>query len=124
MGGGGAACPSQSWHGDGGPLVPVRRLTERQQSQDTGWDIDRLEPEGSCRIETHCQRLCYHQRLPASEGGRGLGWGGGGGIEWEGEMERLGEKMEMPLYQNVKEEGCVGQYSDDSVCVGVRFSCI
>lgn len=104
------------------PVRWVRRLTERQQSQDTGWDIDRLEPEGSCRIETHCQRLCYHQRLPASEGGRGLG--GGGGVEWEGEMERLGEKMEMSLYQNVKEGDCVvGQYSDDSVCVGVRFLC-
>lgn len=83
--GGGWWCPSLSWHGDGGPLVPVRRvrrLTERQQSQDAGWDIDRLEPEGSCRIETHCQRLCYHQRLPASEGGRegsGVWWWWGGG---------------------------------------------
>lgn len=35
-------------------------------------------------------------------------------------MERFGEKMEISLYPNVKEEGCaVGQYSDDSVCVGV-----
>lgn len=50
----------------------VRRLTEPQQSQDAAWDIDRLEPEGSCRIGTHCQRLGYHHRLPASEGGRGI----------------------------------------------------
>lgn len=58
------------------PLVQlqwVRRLTEPQQSQDAAWDIDRLEPEGSCRIGTHCQRLCYHHRLPASKGGRGKG---------------------------------------------------
>ncbi|KAI9530876.1 hypothetical protein NQZ68_000367 [Dissostichus eleginoides] len=56
------------------PLVRlqwVRRLTEPQQSQYAAWDIDRLEPEGSCRIGTHCQRLGYHQRLPASQGGRG-----------------------------------------------------
>lgn len=56
------------------PLVRlqwVRRLTEPQQSQDAAWDIDRLEPEGSCRIGTHCQRLGYHHRLPASQGGRG-----------------------------------------------------
>lgn len=39
-------------------------------SQDAAWDIDRLEPEGSCRIGTQCQRLCYHHRLPASEEGR------------------------------------------------------
>lgn len=49
----------------------ARRLTEPHQSQDAAWDIDRLEPEGSCRIGTHCQRLGYHHRLPASEGGRG-----------------------------------------------------
>lgn len=42
-------------------------------SQDAAWDIDRLEPEGSCRIGTQCQRLCYHHRLPASEGGRVMG---------------------------------------------------
>lgn len=57
------------------PLVRlqwVRRLTEPQQSQDAAWDIDRLEPEGSCRIGTHCQRLGYHHRLPASEGRRGI----------------------------------------------------
>lgn len=57
------------------PLVRlhwVRRLTEPQQSQDAAWDIDRLEPEGSCRIGTHCQRLGYHHRLPASEGRRGV----------------------------------------------------
>lgn len=61
------------------PLVRlqwVRRLTEPQQSQDAAWDIDRLEPEGSCRIGTHCQRLGYHHCLP---GGRGY------------KMERLGE---------------------------------
>lgn len=54
------------------PLVRlqwVRRLTEPQQSQDAAWDIDRLEPEGSCRIGTHCQRLGYH-RLPACLQGR------------------------------------------------------
>lgn len=39
-------------------------------SQGAAWDIDRLEPEGSCRIGTQCQRLCYHHRLPASKGGR------------------------------------------------------
>lgn len=52
----------------------VRRLTEPQQSQDAAWDIDRLEPEGSCRIGTHRQRLGYHHRLPASEGGRAIRW--------------------------------------------------
>eukprot|EP00064_Thunnus_orientalis_P009074 superscaffoldBa00001130_g9097 len=57
------------------PLVRLqwaRRLTEPQQSQDAAWDIDRLEPEGSCRIGTDCQRLGYHHRLPASEGGRSI----------------------------------------------------
>lgn len=57
------------------PLVRLqwaRRLTEPQQSQDAAWDIDRLGPEGSCRIGTHCQRLGYHHRLPALEGGRGV----------------------------------------------------
>lgn len=57
------------------PFVPLqwaRRLTEPQQSQDAAWDIDRLEPEGSCRIGTHCQRLGYHHCLPALEGGRGV----------------------------------------------------
>ena len=49
----------------------VRRLTESRQSQDGAWDIDRLEPEGSCRIGTHCQRAGYHHRLLALEGGRG-----------------------------------------------------
>lgn len=47
----------------------VRRLTEPQQSQDAIWDIDRLEPEGSCRIGTHCQRLGYHHCLPWRKGG-------------------------------------------------------
>lgn len=57
------------------PLVRlqwVRRLTEPQPRKDAAWDIDRLEPEGSCRIGTHCQRLGYHHRLPALEGGRGI----------------------------------------------------
>lgn len=49
----------------------ARRLTEPQQSRGAAWDIDRLEPEGSCRIGTHCQRLCYHHRLPTSKGRRG-----------------------------------------------------
>lgn len=50
----------------------VRRLTEPQQSQDAACDIDRLEPEGSCRIGTHCQRLGYHHRLPVLEEGRAV----------------------------------------------------
>ena len=68
------------------PLVRlqwVRRLTEPQQSQYAAWDIDRLEPEGSCRIGTHCQRLGYHQRLPASQEGRG------------NKMERQGKGMNL-----------------------------
>lgn len=77
------AAPVSELAGGRDPLAElrrVRRLTEPRQSRDAGWDIDRLEPEGSCRTGRHCQRLCYHHRLPASEGGRGLrGWGAGGG---------------------------------------------
>lgn len=71
----GRSCLSLGWQRGHEPLVRlqwVRRLTEPQQSQDAAWDIDRLEPEGSCRIGTHCQRLGYHHRLPASEGRRGI----------------------------------------------------
>lgn len=57
------------------PLVQLQcvgRLTELQQSQDAAWDIDRLEPEGSCRIGTHCQRLCDYHRLSACKGRKGI----------------------------------------------------
>ncbi|CAG07524.1 unnamed protein product [Tetraodon nigroviridis] len=64
----------QSWQGGQGPLVAferVRRLTEPRQGRDAGWDIDRLEPEGSCRTGPHCQRLVTTTaRLPPGGPGR------------------------------------------------------
>lgn len=48
----------------------VRRLTEPQQSQDAAWDIDRLEPEGSCRIGTTARGFVTSTAcLPPREGG-------------------------------------------------------
>lgn len=84
------------------PFQQVRRLTEAGQSQDAGWDIDRSEPEGSCRTGTHCQRLCY--RLPPGEGGRGSDGRVGWRCEGEVEMGRLKEEMEIFVYQTVKKE--------------------
>lgn len=83
------------------PLVRlhwVRRLTESQQSQDAAWDIDRLEPEGSCRIGTHCQRVGYHHRLPALEGGRGREERGMEGRGGRGEDGRSGWKQASEIY--------------------------
>lgn len=104
------------------PFQWVRRLTEPRQSQDAGWDIDRLEPEGSCRTGRHCQRLCYRHRPPASKGGK-VSDGGGWRFEGEVEMGRLDEKMEIFVYQNVKKEGCVvGVNINDSV--GIDVCCL
>lgn len=60
------------WRRDMSPCVvaAVEEVNRATAERDAAWDIDRLEPEGSCRIGTHCQRLGYHHRLPASEGGR------------------------------------------------------
>lgn len=97
----------------------VRRLTE-PQSQDAAWDIDRLEPEGSCRIGTHCQRLCYHHRLPTSKGRRGCVRerrmkGGVGGRDG-----KIGQKCET-LFSKTAQKGSCEVGVSDIISVGIFF---